>query len=107
MEYTNKESFIKRLWNKFKNSTIASIFNNNIDVPSSDAELYKQITSEEGLSIEEAKKIEASFRNANESLTNNIDENDSKFRVKGINPKAYVSEKENLSRPKGGREHVE
>ncbi len=108
MEYTNKESFLTKIWNKIKNSAIGSIFNSEIDVPS-DNELYKEITSEEGLSIEDARKIEQEFNNANKSALSNYTPpvQESKFKVKGINPNVIVEELPNIPRAKGGHERGE
>ena len=95
MEYEKKESLIKRFLNKIKNSSLGTIFSSNIDVPS-DNELYNKITSDEGLSIEEAKRIELAFKQAKISSESYLDR-DSKFKV-DIDPQAPVS---NISVEKG------
>lgn len=99
MEYTNKESFIKRFFNKIKNSTLGSIFSSKVDILSDD-ELEKIISST-GIPIAEAQILESEFRKAKDNLYSEEinyenDESTDKFRVKGINPKAPVTKEPNL-----------
>ncbi len=96
MEYTNKESFIKRFFNKIKNSTLGSIFSSKVDIPSDDE--LENIVSSTGISVAEAQNLENEFKKAKNNLHSkeiNYESTD-KFRVKGINPKAPVTEEPNL-----------